>query len=134
MTNRTKILTACVFAGSIIALFGIERFAQTPGCADTLLSESVSPGGANVAAIVERDCGATTDFATWVLLRKAGSPLRNEEGRLISVEGRAPVSMRWSDARHLVVTLPAARAFNRQNQWNDVKITYQQSERMGGGG
>ena len=50
-------------------------------CGDTVKAEAVSPDGRYVAAVFERDCGATTNYSTNVSLREVRESFDAAVGR-----------------------------------------------------
>src|SRR5262245_31338100 len=52
-------------------------------CDDSVITESESPGGKYVASVVERNCGATTDYASHVRIRLSDSSLRRGDDVLV---------------------------------------------------
>ena len=76
------------------------------GCANQLLNDVPSPGGARHAVVFQRDCGATTAFSTQVSILPAGTTLPDISGNVFVADtdhGRAQrgpgggprVSVRW---------------------------------------
>lgn len=62
-------------------------------CGNTVIAESLSPGGEWKAVSFERNCGATTGFSTQVSVLGAREELKNEGGNLLvatTAGGKAP--------------------------------------------
>ena len=126
--------------GIISVIVTIIMFAQSSNysalsalddlCGETIKTEVKSPSGRYVATIFERDCGATTDFATIVSLRKAEEVFdaKGAKGQqpVLIVSGQPAVTLSWSSDTDLVVTLPPTEAFTKRESWRDVRIVYQQ--------
>lgn len=74
-------------------------------CGHELIRESTSPGGEYVASVLERNCGATTDYVTVVVLRNATEPL-NPSNVVFSLSGVAEIGLRWDAPSHLVIERP----------------------------
>src|SRR6266542_2268090 len=85
-----------------------------PMCGVSLVRRVPSPDGRWEAVLFERDCGATTDFATHVSVLRTGAKLPNKQGNQFiadSDHGQAPhvdgnvinVSSQWAGPDSLVV-------------------------------
>lgn len=72
-------------------------------CGTTLLSEVLSPDGRNKAAVFLFGCGATTSDTLCVAIIPAKAPMPRS-GNIFEAEYREPVSVRWENDSHLVVT------------------------------
>jgi hypothetical protein len=62
-------------------------------CGNSLLSETVAPGGQLKAVVLERNCGATTDFSTQVSLIEPNTTLPSRGGNVFGAttdRGRSP--------------------------------------------
>lgn len=94
---------------------------QTLGeCHDRLL-QRLQRGG-RVVSVVERNCGATVDYATQVLIDGG----RRGVETLAVFQGRPQVQVAWN-GRRLQVShprLPAARVFRRLQQAGGVEVFY----------
>ena len=113
----TAVLGAIALVGCDAGLFG--------DCGDNVKAQAPSPDGRYVAAVFERDCGATTDFSTHVSLREADELFDPPtQTRVLSVAGRAAVDVEWSTERALSVALPTAETFTKLETWRDVRIVY----------
>lgn len=117
-----RLILAVFFTGA--ALTGCEP-ALFGDCTDTVKNEAVSPGGRYIAAVFERDCGATTDYSTIVSLREAKEPFDpSEQHPVLTVEGRPAISLEWSSDESLTVGLPSIETFTKQDAWRDVRVVY----------
>ncbi len=111
------IFAVAAFSGCEPALFG--------DCADTVKAEAASPGGHYVAAVFERDCGATTDYSTNVNLREAKETFAPSKQRpVLTVAGQPVIALEWSSDKALTVVLPPTEAFTKLEAWRDVRIVY----------
>lgn len=99
-----------------------------PDCGDEVLSEAPSPSGKYIATVFERDCGATTDYASIVSVRDSSADFDgdDEESYVFTIDGRYKIDIQWDDERELVVTgLKASEDIVVQLEvWRDVKIRY----------
>jgi len=119
--------TMLCFAAAILAGCLID-------CGDTINLEKTSPAQKYVATVFERDCGATTDYSTIVVLRRFGSSFDPESGRIFIMKGRVPVTLTWADSSSLLITRPECgpeddrnvkdKVFKRERKWNGVSISY----------
>jgi len=71
-------------------------------CDDEVLSELRSPDGKYVASVMERNCGATTDYVSHVTVRPSDSMMRQGDDVLV-VEYRQDIRLAWEGVDHLVV-------------------------------
>ena len=92
-------------------------------CSDETVSESVSGSGHYIAALVIRDCGATTDFASHIRLRAVGEPIDLNSDPIAVFEGKIDPPIWLGD--QLVVRFGDARRFNTEDRWGEVTITYE---------
>jgi hypothetical protein len=117
-----RLILAVIFTGA--ALTGCEP-ALFGHCADTVKHEAISPGGRYVAAVFERDCGATTDYSTNLSLRDAKEPFNpSEQHPVLTVEGQPAIALEWSSDESLTVVLPTTETFTKEEAWQDVRIVY----------
>jgi len=73
-------------------------------CGDTMLGDARSPGGEFVATAFMRNCGATTDFATIVSLRRGSAPFRPDtDSTAVVIDGACEVAVAWADSTELTV-------------------------------
>ncbi len=126
---------------ALLLLLGVGAFAAISSwmdglCGNTEISRAPSPDGRYNAIIFERNCGATTGFATHVSLIPRGDPLPNAVGNLLSADlddGGSPagwggprVTAPWRAAGELVVQHdPLARVFRQASSDNGVTVSYE---------
>jgi hypothetical protein len=96
------VVAAAVYVAPMVALF----VAMTE-CSYDLKDQQVSPDGMRKAAVVEVNCGATTDYVRWVVATDAKSAFKYRRDRIASVSGRA-LKIAW-EGRKLIVYYPATR-------------------------
>jgi hypothetical protein len=92
-------------------------------CSDALVSESTSANGRYLATLIVRDCGATTNFASHIRLRRSDEPYRDDARSVAIFEGRIDPPI-WEGDR-LVVRFGDAEPFRRETAWGDVTIVYE---------
>ena len=96
-------------------------------CNDDIKSESRSPDGKYVAALYERNCGATTNFSTIVNIRNSSSKFNRDEDIVLVVKGRHQISLVWKDSRTMQIVCancPPDDIFKRERSWKDIQIIY----------
>jgi hypothetical protein len=113
-------------------------------CENTVVNESLAPGGKTKAIVFERSCGATTGFSTQVSIMKAADDSTNtatwtrssQRGNAFVADtdhGRAPserwggprVHVEWLSATHLrIVHDQSTRVFTAAKRVSDVTIDY----------
>ena len=132
------ILISAAVTVTVIALaayFGLSIFANSM-CAVSVVRRVRSPDGRLEAVVFERNCGATTDFATNLSVVKAGGTVSNDVGNLLTADsdrGRASLepghvirlSIEWIRSDSLVVRYDGrARVFRRKNSAHGVTVGY----------
>jgi hypothetical protein len=96
-------------------------------CSNVVTTESTSPDGRYVAAVYERDCGATVDFVTHVGLRTAGTPFDGSVNGAGIFEGLPVVSLEWQSHDRLVIRYqkcPEDSLVRADARWAGVTIEY----------
>jgi hypothetical protein len=103
------------------------------GCGDEVTATAVSPDGRLTAESYVRNCGATTPYATHVVVRPSGSSVASWFGRRPNAEhlvyvvaARPAVGIKWLDSSHLTVRISgeAGRVFCQKERWRYVSISY----------
>jgi len=103
---------------AVLVLAGVVHLAGCgtgDPCGNEALARVEAPGGARVALVFERGCGATTGFSTQVSVLPARSTFRvapaflrpTESGNVLIIDdahGRVRVGARWVDETHLELT------------------------------
>lgn len=96
-------------------------------CHTEVVREVASPDGAYVATVFERDCGATTDYARIVAVRKKKERFRGDRSDdVFVIRGREEVDVNWENNRHLVIVRPRRTdaIFKQLASWNEVQVSY----------
>jgi hypothetical protein len=95
-------------------------------CDDRVTGEARSPDGEWIAAVYERDCGATTAISVNVNIRPTSARFDASKFEpVFVVAGPAGVSLEWQDVNHLVVSCPVDGApYRSLDQWRHVSIQY----------
>jgi len=70
---------------------------QRSNSADTILFEAVSPDEKHLVTVFERNAGATVDYSTIIVVRRADAKFDPEIGRIMVASGRHSISVVWAD-------------------------------------
>lgn len=96
-------------------------------CVDEVKEERQSPSAKFLAAVVERNCGATTSPSTMVTLRKIGTSSNpDKDTRILVLKGRDFIHVRWESDTELHVSKSSLKSFKKDTSWNDIKINFDQ--------
>jgi hypothetical protein len=104
-----------------------------PLCGEELMSEQTSPDGRRIAALMIRNCGATTDYASHVNVRSSGSSFhrgffdgRITDGEILTFAGAGRVRYCWLAAKRLNLDIQGrGKARKTSYAWQDVDVTYE---------
>lgn len=130
--QRLKIWIVVLIISVVISASTLA-FATVAGvllCAERKGAEIPSPDGRYAAQVIETNCGATTSFATGVILTDRRQPLPLPYIRYESIfgyDGKASgLSVIWQDSRQLVIKFArCTRVSDQRSVWHDIQITYQ---------
>lgn len=93
-------------------------------CKTTLLSEKSSPKNTFIISHYERDCGATTDFATSVSIRQSNQEFKDDvNDTIVVIKGRATVESEWM-SESVVKIKSSSIFFRKEERWKNITITY----------
>jgi hypothetical protein len=124
-----------VAAIGIVAYVGFRSF-DSSMCGVSVVRRMTSPDGRLEAVVFERDCGATTEFATQLSVVQAGTAIKNDVGNLLMADsdhGRASLDsgnvihlrVEWVGSDSLVVRYDRrARIFRQNKRANGVSVSY----------
>jgi hypothetical protein len=130
---------ALVALGAYFGLRSFEKFM----CRASVVRRVTSPDGRLEAVVFERNCGATTDFATNLSVVSTGSEIRNDVGNLLTADsndGQAlldaahviRVSVEWIRSDSLLVSYDRrARVFRQKARAHGVSVGYSTIENRG---
>jgi hypothetical protein len=123
VSTVTRTRTALVF---LVAVAGAGC------CGEEYRGRVLSADARYEAAVVERNCGATTGYVTFVRLTdKRALLLRNSD--IMMVEGSPQLVLSWAGPRQLTIEYPIGRPPNPDRtygpaaRWEDVDVTIRQS-------
>jgi len=109
---------------SALALPGCSLLDGLVSCSTDVQREAISPGGAYVATVFYRECGATSGLNTQVGIRRSSAAFDPKQGQVFAIAGRHVLPVTWTTADHLRIGLPADRVYKEQAEWEGVKIEY----------
>jgi hypothetical protein len=109
-------------AGSLLLHF-------EPLCGEEIVTEKASPDGRYVAALMSRNCGATTPYVVHINLRSADSRFRAnffdgtiKGGEIWGSSNYSGERFCWSDSKRIEIGYPADNGARMQRTWRDVTI------------
>lgn len=115
-----------------IALFTIGCSDGNDGllykCSDKLLSEHLSPEKSLVAQSYERNCGATTDFSTIIVIRKRHQLSKQDVPAITAAaKGRVRVNVKWISESQIKIK-SSTPFVNKKDRVENVEIIYEKSQ------
>ncbi len=133
MKHKVAVAVA-IFEGALLLLvvgaWALDRAGEgfkLFGCGGKVYSTAISPGKKWVAYAFERDCGATTGFASFVIVRDAGSKLDlaadlKREEIVFQTNGDFHPRLLWTSAGNLRVAFaPGDAPADKQIGFQTVK-------------
>jgi hypothetical protein len=92
-------------------------------CSDQVKQELRSEDGKYVAAVIQRNCGATTDYRTVVTLRPGtAKPHLDEDQVVVDMNGPCEILLAWEKG-NLGVSYPESCEVVRQTKtWSGIRI------------
>jgi hypothetical protein len=104
----------------------VMESALEPTCSDEVLSEQKSPNGILVLSVYKSNCGATTDFAMTLSIRRASDDFDpSANNAVLVIDGDVPMTASWIDVDSIEVVIPKdAEIYRRDQDWNGVTISY----------
>lgn len=117
-------LVAFLFAGLAMwfILGGISFF----DCQDSVLQEKHSPDEKYIATLIERNCGATTDYTTIVNLRRGGAELDSKKDNVLVLEGKRSVTLLWNGENQILLVYSAKDIFHKERKWAGIRVVHRQ--------
>jgi len=124
---------AIIAIGSFLLFLG---YTADKMCGNQIISNTELPEVNMNVIVFQRDCGATTGFSTQISMLEIGEKLPNESGNIFIEDtdhGRVPsgkgggpeVKVKVISGNHIkILHHPNTRIFNKQSQWEGVKIEY----------
>jgi hypothetical protein len=123
-----RVLIALAVA-ALIGVVGVMiawESALEPRCESRVWSEQASPNDTFVFSLFRRDCGATTDYATGLSIRRVGDDFdQSARDEVLLLDGDMPVTASWIDADRIEIVIPkGADIFRSAEKWEGITITY----------
>lgn len=129
MQSRKKMTLTIVLVLVLLGLLGLGLYrASVPmlgECEDVVKNELKSEDGRYAATVIERNCGATTDYVTALSLRP-GTARRNpdEDQVVFLVRGRCEFGLAWREG-NLEVSYPAScEVVEQVESWSGIRIRF----------
>lgn len=98
-----------------------------PGkCGEAIYQSRPSPDGSTTATVTVVDCGAMTDFFSYVSIHTAKVKLR-DDGILLGYNGRAQLELSWIGPKELEISCPkctSAKVYRQVVREGEYRITY----------
>jgi hypothetical protein len=124
-----KVLSIAIGA-VVLAVVGVSLLLHfDPLCGEELVMEKPSPDGRYVAALMNRNCGATTPYAAHINLRLANSQFHAKFFDGTITEGEVWVSSKysgtrfcWSSPNRLEIGYLASDFSPTPRSWHDVML------------
>jgi hypothetical protein len=111
-----------------VALLLAAAAAIAACCGEDYDGRVISPDERYEAFVVERDCGATTGYVTYVRLKDRKALLVRHQD-IMMIDGSASLRLKWAGPRHLIIEYPPGRPPDPRRthgppaRWEDVDIT-----------
>ena len=123
--KRTLTLSLIAFFILVGTLVSIRSFSIFD-CSHELKGEELSPNKLFIAAISENDCGATTDYSTWVTVRKSSERFDPDHERpVLVIEGKDNVHLKWPKEYNLLIRSTNSKVFHQDKMFENVLINYE---------
>jgi hypothetical protein len=123
--KRTFILSSIAFFILLVILVSIHSFSIFD-CSHELKVEELSPDKLFIASVSENDCGATTDYSTWVTVRKSSERLDLKKQRpVLVIEGKNNVSIKWPNKYSLLIRFTNSKVFHQDKMFENILISYE---------
>jgi hypothetical protein len=113
--------------GLVVSIFYLlSQFGLIFECKMTELAARPSPNGNYIASIFRRDCGATTNVVSGIVMRSSGwTLLTNASDEVLIVEGEEKIDAQWRSDKELEIVIPStADVFSRRNDWKGTRIVF----------
>lgn len=120
--NRSLIFAVEVIIGFV--MIGSSCLGGSSDCSDSVKQIVQSSDGQFAAVEVARDCGATTDYATQVLLQTTAD--KNTREAVFIASGTPNIKLSWQE-HSLTIDCSGCQAtdiFEERALWRDIQIIY----------
>lgn len=110
----------------LMLVSGYYLFTQV--CANTVLSEALSPGKAWKVVLFERSCGSMTGFSTQVSLMAPDQALQNDTGNVYVAEGYPEgYKVEWLSDSSLKVSGVKGTSHLKLKEFEGVEVLYEEA-------
>ena len=119
---------ACTAVAVGISYMVLVHLSLGPTCELVSLESRPSPNGRFVASVFRKDCGATTDYVTGVVLQPIDEAFDDDSRDVVLVmKGIVLVTQSWTTENEIHLRLPPFDPIFRQvDRWNEIKVTIEQ--------
>jgi hypothetical protein len=126
MGSRGRTLPWIVAGLGAVLLGGCTRLACGT---DAVKAEEISPDGRWVAGVLERNCGATTQYGDYVAIRRRDQAWDTDalDRAVLLVVDQIPITAFWKSDDELVVRTPRAavdKVVHRANDYQGIRIKH----------
>lgn len=101
-------------------------------CGDRIMQAAVCPEGSPAAVVYERNCGASTDWATRIdLVSSAEDMGKDDRNTIFIIKGSQQVTAAWKDSGSLMITFPQIDAkdiYKQQDRSGEITVEYVQTD------
>jgi hypothetical protein len=113
-----------LFLACVIATFSACGLVSQ--CGESALLTTTSPNSEWQASVVERNCGATTDYVTLVTVR-GNKTYFGSTAEVFLVSGAVGVELEWTTESNLSIRCKDCKesdVFVKKDKWDDLHIKY----------
>ena len=129
---RLAVILGWIAVVSSIVYF-VFFFSPLGGSKDDVLFQRSSPNKTYIATGFYRIGGATVTNSTVVSMRFEKNRLNTKGDAIVFfANGIRKVKVRWLTDKHLSIAVDSTGALEKSIRWNDVSISYDDSENAGG--
>jgi len=96
-------------------------------CDNEFIQSTTSPDNKWKVVLFQRDCGATTNFSSHIVVIKREQKFDPEQniGKIFIADGTPTnFQIRWVDKRHLLVKAPQTRVYKVLKSYQNIDIQY----------
>jgi Family of unknown function (DUF5412) len=129
--KRTLTIVLVTFFVSIAILYVYIFSFPSFKCSNELSAEKISPNKLFIVAVSENNCGATTDYATWVTIRKSSERFDPEHQRAVLViagkNDENNVELKWFEEYSLLIRFANSKVFHQDKMFENTLINYEEN-------
>jgi|GEM_PF-1862849 len=125
MTKKIKIFLASLFVVMVLTIIAFGSLTKS-SCTNNIIKENLSPGGGYKAVYYVQNCGAISDFYTYIDLQDIGK--KSKPVNIFSEKGsHENYSLKWYNDNKLEVVYDGSEGDMYTSvikSWSDVTINY----------